>query len=108
VFDQFRQNPEHFIAEASRIINEQKATMIIEQLSYDALSDRHDVNIFTANQSKQDFTKAGEKLKHHIYDYVVTDSNIERQFVNELDTSDEVVVCLLSLKRQRSKVHWRR
>lgn len=92
VFDQFRQNPEHFIAEASRIINEQKATMIIEQLSYDALSDRHDVNIFTANQSKQDFTKAGEKLNHHVYDYVVTDSSTERQFVKELDTSNEVVV----------------
>ena len=31
VFKQFRQNPEHFISEASRIINEQKATIIIEQ-----------------------------------------------------------------------------
>lgn len=29
VFAQFKQNPEHFIAETSRLINEQKATMII-------------------------------------------------------------------------------
>jgi len=92
VFAQFKQNPEHFIAETSRLINEQKATMIIERLSYDSTAETHDIDIFTAAQSKQDFSKAGEKLKHHIYDYVVTDSKVERDFVQELDTSSEVVV----------------
>ena len=92
VFKQFKQNPEHFIAEATRLINEQKATIIIERLSYDEIAERHDVDIFTAGQSKQDFTKATEKLRNHIYDYVITDSNVEREFVTELDTSDEVVV----------------
>lgn len=92
VFAQFKQNPEHFIAETSRLINEQKATMIIERLSYDSTAETHNIDIFTAAQSKQDFSKAGEKLKHHIYDYVVTDSKVERNFVQELDTSSEVVV----------------
>lgn len=92
IFSQFRQNPEHFISEASRIINEQKATIIIERLSYDEIAGSHDLNIFTVGQSKQDFTKASEKLKNHIYDYVITDSKIERDFVKELDISTEVIV----------------
>jgi type III restriction enzyme len=92
VFGQFKQNPEHFIAEASRLIKEQKATIIIERLSYDEVAGSHDVSIFTAGQSKQDFTKASDKLKNHIYDYVITDSKIERDFVRELDTSTEVTV----------------
>jgi len=92
VFDQFKQNPEHFIAEASRLINEQQATIIIERLSYDSLAESYDMDIFTAGQSKQDFSKAGEKLKNHIYDYAITDSKVEREFVKELDTSAEVVV----------------
>lgn len=92
VFGQFKQNPEHFIAECSRLINEQKATIIIEKLSYDSIAETHDIDIFTAGQSKQDFTKASEKLKNHIYDYVITDSKVEREFVKELDTSAEVVV----------------
>jgi len=92
VFDQFKQNPEHFIAEASRLINEQKATAIIERLSYDEVAGNYDASIFTAGQSRQDFTKASEKLKRHIYDYVITDSANERNFVRELDTSSEVVV----------------
>ncbi len=92
VFKQFKQNPEHFIAEGSRLINEQKATIIIERLSYDNIAETYDINIFTTGQSKQDFTKASEKLKNHIYDYVVTDSKVEREFVKELDTSTEVIV----------------
>lgn len=92
VFDQFKQNPEHFIAEASRLINEQKASMVIEQLQYDETEDSYNVDIFMASQSKQDFSKAGEKLKRHVYDYAITDSQQERKFVTELDTSDEVVV----------------
>lgn len=91
-FVKFRRNPEQFITEAARLINEQKATVIVEHLSYDALDDRFDSAIFTDNQTAQDFSKAGGKLTKHVYDYVVTDSKIERAFVSELDTSQEVAV----------------
>lgn len=91
-FAKFRLNPEQFITEAARLINEQKATVIVEHLTYDALEDRYGTAIFTENQTKQDFTHAGEKLKKHVYDYVVTDSKIERSFVTELDTSTEIAV----------------
>ena len=56
------------------------------------MTETHDIDIFTKGQSKQDFSNAGNPLKHHIYDYVITDSKTERTFVNELDTSSEVVV----------------
>jgi type III restriction enzyme len=92
VFAQFKTNPESFIAEAIRLINEQKATVIIEHLAYDPVEDKFDLDIFTAGLTKQDFSKAGDKLQRHVYDYVLTDSNIEREFVKELDTSSEVVV----------------
>ncbi|WP_445155079.1 type III restriction-modification system endonuclease [Arthrobacter sp. Hor0625] len=91
-FAKFRLNPEQFITEAARLINEQKATVIVEHLTYDALEDRFDSAIFTDNQTKQDLTHAGSTLTKHIYDYVVTDSKIERAFVTELDTSTEVAV----------------
>ncbi|WP_232718527.1 type III restriction-modification system endonuclease [Gordonia metallireducens] len=91
-FAKFRVNPEQFITETARLVNEQKATVIVEHLTYDTLEDRFDSAIFTENQTRQDFTQAGNKLRKHIYDYVVTDSNIERDFVNEIDTSNEVAV----------------
>ncbi|MDA8025221.1 MAG: DEAD/DEAH box helicase family protein [Actinomycetota bacterium] len=91
-FGKYRLNPEQFILEAGRLINEQKATIIVEHLTYDVLEDRFDSAIFTENQTKQDLAKSGERLKKHIYEYVVTDSKIERAFVDELDASSEVVV----------------
>jgi type III restriction enzyme len=92
VFAQFKTNPESFIAEAIRLINEQKATVIIEHLAYDPVEDKFDLDIFTTGLTKQDFSKAGDKLQRHIYDYVLTDSTIEREFVKVLDTSSDVVV----------------
>jgi type III restriction enzyme len=92
VFAQFKTNPEHFIAEAQRLINEQKATVIVEHLAYEPVEERYELDIFTAGQTQQDFSKSGAKLDRHIYDYVLADSNIEREFVNELDKASEVVV----------------
>ncbi len=90
VFDQFKENPEDFIAKAATLINEQKATMIVEHLAYDPIEEKYDTNIFTQDKTKRNLS--GEILKRHIYDYVVTDSKIERDFVTNLDTSEEVVV----------------
>ena len=94
VFAQFKTNPEHFIAEATRLINEQKATVIIEHLTYDSVEDKFDLDIFTAGQTKQDFTKAIRTPNRNIYDYVFPDSNssVEGNFVTELDTAIDVVV----------------
>ena len=92
VFDQFTKNPEHFIAEASRIITEQKAAMVIERLAYHEVDERYDVDIFTASQTGQDFSRATRKLRNHVHDYAITDSEVEREFAEQLDTSSEVVV----------------
>lgn len=91
VFGQFRTNPEDFIAKSIRIINEQKATVIVEHIAYDPIEDVHEQTIFTQDKSAIDFSRA-IKTEHHIYDYVITDSEIERKFAKELDTSAEVVV----------------
>jgi type III restriction enzyme len=90
VFGQYKRNPEDFILKAARLINEQKATVIVEHLRYDATSDTHaEPDIFT--QRKEDLGK-GFKATRHIYDYVFTDSDKEREFVQELDVGSEVVV----------------
>lgn len=91
VFGQYKVNPEDFILKTSRIINEQKATVIVEHLAYNPVEDTHTLDIFTQEKPKEDFSKA-VKTDRHIYDYVFTDSKIEREFVNNLDTGTEVVV----------------
>jgi type III restriction enzyme len=90
-FSQYRVNPEDFLAKGARLINEQKATVIVEHLAYDVVQDRYDSDIFTREKPKEDFSGA-IPVNRHIYEYVFTDSKNEREFVTELDSSVEVVV----------------
>ena len=90
VFGQYKTNPEDFLLKAGTLINEQKATVIVEHLAYNPLEETHTIDIFT-QEKKEDLSK-GFKVTRHIYDYVFTDSSNERIFVGELDASSEVVV----------------
>ncbi|HIE0187971.1 TPA: type III restriction-modification system endonuclease [Acinetobacter baumannii] len=90
VFAQFKLNPEAFIREMSRIINEQQAKMVIQGLKYNPLDSTYpDNEIFVSNEN---IPLQAYKAERHIWDYVVTDSDNERKFVEELDGADEVVV----------------
>lgn len=89
-FGQFKTNPEDFIQKAGTLINEQKATVIVEHLAYSPIDETHSIDIFT-QPKKEDLSK-GFKANRAIYDYVFTDSSNERTFVGELDASAEVTV----------------
>lgn len=91
----FRNNPEEFISKVIKIINEQKATMIVEYITYNQIEGEYDSTIFTAEKNSQSFDKAF-LAKKAIQDYVFTDGSaeksIERKFAEDLDTADEVCV----------------
>ena len=88
-FAKYKTNPEAFIREAGRIINEQKATVIVEHLAYDPINETHSLDIFT--QDKRVLSE-GFAAQRHVYDYVFTDSANERAFVQQLDSNTEVVL----------------
>ena len=91
----FKNNPEEFISKVTRLINEQKATMIVEHISYNQIEGKFDSGIFTADKSKQAFEKA-YKAEKAIQDYVFTDGSaeqsVERKFAEDLDAAVEVCV----------------
>lgn len=91
----FKNNPEEFISKVIKLIKEQKATMIVEHISYDEIDGNYDSTIFTAEKSSQSFDKAFRAEKA-IQDYVFTDGSaeqsVERRFAQELDSAQEVCV----------------
>ena len=96
-FYKFRHNPEEFISKVVKLINEQKATMIVEHISYDETGGTYDSDIFTAEKAGHSFEKAF-LAKKSIQDYVFTDGYAadgmsgERKFVEDLDAAEEVCV----------------
>ena len=91
----FRNNPEEFISKVIRLINEQKATMIVEHISYDTIEGEYDSSIFTAEKNTKGIDKAF-LAKKAIQDYVFTDGtadmSVERKFAEDLDGAEEVCV----------------
>ena len=93
--DMFRRNPEEFISKTIMMINEQKATMVIDHITYDMTSGTYDNDIFTAEKSSQSIDKAFKATKA-VQDYVFTDGSaadsVEMKFATALDAADEVCV----------------
>lgn len=84
-------NPEDFLRNAARLIKEQKATLVVDHLTYSAVDEAYGVDIFSEEKLPTDSGRA-VKTNRHIYDYVFTDSKNEREFVAQLDTETEIVV----------------
>ena len=91
-FANFRKNPEEFILRAGKIINEEKAATVIQSISYNLVDGSFDTSIFTINSLNATLGQNAQPLKKHIYDYIVTDSDIEKKFAGKLDVSDDVCV----------------
>lgn len=89
-FNQLRKNPEEFISRCSRLINEAKASLIINNIVYHKVDDHHDSRTVFTNDKYA--LRNSELLKKHIYNYLTSDSKIESDFAKELEDSTEVVV----------------
>jgi len=92
VFDQFKDNPEEFIIKAAGLINDEKATAVIQHITYDMLDEKYDTDIFTEPTMKGKLGTNVVKTKKHLYDYVLYDSANEKNFAQELDTNKDVAV----------------
>lgn len=92
VFNQFKDNPEEFIIKAAALINDEKATAVIEHITYDVLDERYGTDIFTEPTIKGKLGVNAMKANRHLYDHIVYDSTNERDFATDLDTNKDVAV----------------
>ena len=92
IFDQFKDNPEEFIIKAGNLINDEKATAIIEHITYDVLDEKYDMDVFTAPTIKGKLGVNAIKANKHLYDHIVYDSTNEKTFAENLDINSDVAV----------------
>lgn len=92
VFEQYKYNPEEFILKAALLINEQKATAIIQHITYHVLDEKYGTDIFTEPTIKGKLDVNAMKTQKNLYDHLIYDSTGEKNFASELDTRKEVAV----------------
>ena len=94
VFSLFKTNPEEFIHNAIQLINDQKASTVVEHIEYDQLNEKWDGGEIFINEGITG--EYGHNLidtpNHHLYDKLRYDSEVEKNFAQELDKSDAVEV----------------
>jgi type III restriction enzyme len=93
-FKMYQYNPEEFISKVIKLINEQKATMIVDDITYNETEGRYDSSIFTLEKNHE-FSKA-YRAKKNVQDYVFADGSaeksVERKFAEDMDLDDKVAV----------------
>ena len=92
-FAMFKLNPEEFIIKTSTLINEQKATVIVQQITYNKLTETHNTDIFTEPNMKGQLGVNAMVSPKHLYDYLIFDSKAsEQKFAEELEAASEVIL----------------
>ena len=90
VFGLFQVNPEEFIKKAAQLIVSEKATMVVEHISYHEIDGRYDTAIFT--ERMPDNASKAYEAKKNIQRFVFPDSDGERRFAEDMDAAAEVAV----------------
>ncbi|WP_455025239.1 type III restriction-modification system endonuclease [Oribacterium sinus] len=91
-FELFKINPEEFIIKATALINDEKASAIIEHISYDLMDEKYGMEVFTDPSIKGRLGSNAMKVEKHLYDHILYDSKNEKDFATELDTNSDVAV----------------
>lgn len=86
----YKRNPEEFIKKVSSIIVDEKATTIIDHVSYHQIDAEFNTDIFT-ERMPENISKALRAQKN-IQDYVFFDSQKEKEFAEAMDAATEVCV----------------
>lgn len=95
VFAQYQYNPEEFIRKACNLINIEKATTVIDGITYNKIDEKYDNEIFTLNNVNARLGGNAIEVKKHIYDYLVTDSKNEQDFAKSLENGEVTVYAKL-------------
>lgn len=92
-FSKFATNPEEFIRKSGNIINEAKAVVVVQKITYERLSSTYTSEIFTREAVRGTLGENALRSAKSLYDTVVVDSlGIEKRFAEALEQHTEVAV----------------
>ncbi len=89
-FAKFQQNPEEFILNVGKIINQQKARMFIASLRYTPTGEYFEHSLFSESDIYGVLGEDTREATKHLYDYLKYDSRVEENFSENLDVADIV------------------
>jgi len=92
--DDFRRNPNKFIEQVTEIIRRQMRLFIVDGIKYHRIGDDeyYGQELFKDQELFGYLSKNMVEAHKSVYDHVIYDSDVEREFAQKLDRSEEVKV----------------
>lgn len=94
--DMFKNNPLAYMNQAAKIINAHKNQLIVDGIQYTKTEDAYEQSLFTTETLNAYLGENGNSVAvdkdkaKTLYDYVVTDSDVEREFARQAELDDNV------------------
>lgn len=94
--DSFKNNPLSYMNQTAKIINAIKNQLIVDGIEYTRTNDEYEQTLFSTETlnaylgDKGNSVKVDENKQKTVYDYVVTDSSIEKDFARKAEMDDNV------------------
>lgn len=87
----FKRNPQEYMMSVARIINSNKRLMMVDGVKYEKVNDTYDQSLFDLAEIEQYSDNTLEVTDdRYPYNYVVVDSEIEREFAIECEKDENV------------------
>lgn len=94
--DSFKNNPLSYMNQAAKIINAIKNQLIVDGIEYTRIDDSYEQKLFTTETLNAYLGDNGNSVPvdtqkaKTVYDYVVTDSSVEKEFARKAEQDDNV------------------
>ncbi|MCG4282295.1 restriction endonuclease [Lacticaseibacillus saniviri] len=94
--DMFKNNPLAYMTQAAKIINAHKNQLIVDGIKYTKTDEYYDQSLFSTETlyaylgPNGNSVKVDEEKGKTVYDYVVTDSEVEREFARSAEKDENV------------------
>ncbi len=91
-FDKFKENPEDFVIQISKLINDEKAEIIYDNIIYHKTEEKIPLDIFEKGIFSNGAYIDTDAANRYIYEFLVCESKNELQFALNIDKAAEVIV----------------
>lgn len=88
--NQFKKNPQEYMQQTAKLINKVMSLMIIDGIKYTKINDSYSQELFKNDELFGYLETNMVEAQHSVYDHIIYDSDIEKEFALRLDKDPEV------------------
>ena len=90
--EQFKKNPQEYMEETLRIIKREMNHMLLDGIKYTQLEDYYAQELFEEEELYGYLERNLIESEHSVYDHIVYDSEVEKNFAESLEKDPEVIL----------------